>query len=1043
MYGLYLYKEIISQNDDVIYLSIEMKDYTGEAIEIDALGDKNLTITLDNQNGEIFTPIIKSSVSLSLIDTGQIDYALFYTTDSTKYRLGIKINDVTQWTGYLTPDSFTESLQFRGSISLVFRDNLGLLGEIDYNLTEGYTTINDFILAAFDEISLGMDYEYKSNKYTGTIKIEDLVFDSQIKDKTWLDILTELLSSLGLQMRYVGNNTIRVFDVGDLRTLGGMATAMNFMFYERSGLREILPAWRELGVTQDYQLKGEVFEEDTSEGLSSPFSYTYTIPDRSPLYWKGTQQATLYNYDSVKLTSEAKTINPDEWGVSNKNIYITGCTTKTNNGVVFSQFIDRLDSGLEIKVTLPNVVCFPIEGEYYDVLTGTTTVAFGLEPDIMSSSANSYSVNYRFNVFYITTDNTYVLRGNWAIYNDEASWIEFTTSKNGYRTRDAINWPFPFDSSNVTLKDETFTIDVMTLPAEAGELRVKIYEWYIPEATPRSLIDIKSIAVIKEFTIQAKGELKENNEEKYQISSANFKKTIDFSFGELPEKSGGISMYRGGLFANTEFYPPVFNFNRGGDNYVLSKLVSGELIHHFKSVQDRLSGDILPTSLIVFDSYFQYNSKDYLLNYGSLNLMTGYMRVELIEVRDYDDPFIPTTTTTSTSTTTSTTSTTTANVGYLTIDWSSSQGDVSIGQIILGGTTLSLYSSNGTSEVYIIPSNLFGGRSLTASLYQDNNNTISMFDSYGQQILNEQMTVGTDIYTSYGTFFDNNIARIDIYSGSSTTTTSTSTTSTTSTSTTSTSTTSTTSTSTTSTTSTTTESFGLLTIDWTDILGSVGIESVLINDTELTLENSTATTYIYRVPQNMFGTNQTIKANLNLSSATNTIKGYDDTDGLVNTLSGVAGSHLYQFAGATINSNKIARVVIEDATPPPTTTTSTSTTTSTTLPEEYGIIIVDWSGGNGSIALNNIYIDNVELTTVLEYSSDYISFMIPSSLLGSYGLKVNITQSSSNVIETLDSNELSLGVQSMGIGSYDYTFTGGTYIEYDGSNYIARVNIYI
>ena len=59
----------------------------------------------------------------------------FYTSSATEYRVRLMKDGAVEWTGYVTPDSFSESLQYRGSVTIIARDNLGALQDFEYDAT--------------------------------------------------------------------------------------------------------------------------------------------------------------------------------------------------------------------------------------------------------------------------------------------------------------------------------------------------------------------------------------------------------------------------------------------------------------------------------------------------------------------------------------------------------------------------------------------------------------------------------------------------------------------------------------------------------------------------------------------------------------------------------------------------------------------------------------------------------------------------------------------------------------------------------------------
>lgn len=117
------------------------------------MGVPPLVCRLDNAGGDLHSPIIKSSLSINIIDTDQFDYTIFFTPDATKFLVYLKIDSVLEWSGYLTPDSFMQSLINVGTISLVARDNLGILRiSLDFDLTDDTRTIRNILTSGLTKI---------------------------------------------------------------------------------------------------------------------------------------------------------------------------------------------------------------------------------------------------------------------------------------------------------------------------------------------------------------------------------------------------------------------------------------------------------------------------------------------------------------------------------------------------------------------------------------------------------------------------------------------------------------------------------------------------------------------------------------------------------------------------------------------------------------------------------------------------------------------------------------------------------------------------
>jgi hypothetical protein len=200
------------------------------------IGDVLAGLHLDIEGGmdDIDTPIVKTSLTFSVVDAPDKDnpnikasyWEEFYTTSATGWKvvlLGKKPNAAQftpMWTGYVTPDSYTETLQYHGVVTITARDNIGHLQDFDFDAkgdAEGMITPRELLTLAWEKAQIPMTLDYRgaadSNIWpqTGGVRAIDTYINvSAFEGKTWSDAVTETLYSLGLVLRYVGKNTIAV-----------------------------------------------------------------------------------------------------------------------------------------------------------------------------------------------------------------------------------------------------------------------------------------------------------------------------------------------------------------------------------------------------------------------------------------------------------------------------------------------------------------------------------------------------------------------------------------------------------------------------------------------------------------------------------------------------------------------------------------------------------------------------------------------------------------------------------------------------------------
>ena len=145
-YGLRYYKELTQPSGKVVRLEILEKGYEGASKEI---GPVCQALRLDIQGDtEIDAPIVKTSLSMTFVDAPDHadartkkcgNWDEFYTSDATLWQVVVKAKEAQEtdftaiWGGYITPDSYTEVLQYRGSVTIVARDNIGHMADFPFD----------------------------------------------------------------------------------------------------------------------------------------------------------------------------------------------------------------------------------------------------------------------------------------------------------------------------------------------------------------------------------------------------------------------------------------------------------------------------------------------------------------------------------------------------------------------------------------------------------------------------------------------------------------------------------------------------------------------------------------------------------------------------------------------------------------------------------------------------------------------------------------------------------------------------------------------
>jgi hypothetical protein len=651
MYGKWLYKEI-STEYGACKVEIYRKNYTGESIEIGALAADSLSIALENL-GSITDPIGKSVCSFSIIDTNQVEYDDFFTPDATALKVVVSTRVgggayVTRWSGYVTPDFFAENLSYRTPISISARDNIGYLNDVDFDLTATTITVRELIQSAFRKIAedYPMSLSFVTQKQTaeGILAIDATISTTLLKEMSWGEALETILHDLGLQMRWVDNNTIAVLDLSQIPEY---YATQGFNFVDASGYREIVPAWRELSQEQDFGLKENFFEgwlrEDNitfvkTENIRIPLSMggvTGLVPMRyyTPNNWGVAGNTFVINpKDYVYFGTYGQMAQP-----FGERIFFTGvekdATNIANNYMSYRQ--DVYASNRPMRITFKAFTSVMATG---GIGNNDALLAYDPANRFMDfATGDTLQLGLKVNLLLHVGTRTYILGQNWEEINGaETNSLYFVLPKIGQ-----------VDGSSVTPNEEEITIDVNTIPND-GVLELRIYGFTIHNKT--NLQEDAGSAIydwlrMVSYINEVKYTYNIDNPDTGRYSQVevnkqhNIKDTQSYTFGQIPVEGGAVNAFAGGLFKADGNELIGFQRNADATNYNLLELVGREIIHFNKRNYNRLSGTIrnLNKEPLMFNRLFVREGKKYAPYNYSLNVISNEMNItSMQEVEQYE-----------------------------------------------------------------------------------------------------------------------------------------------------------------------------------------------------------------------------------------------------------------------------------------------------------------------------------------------------------------------------------------------------------------------
>ena len=254
-------------------------------------------LVLQGQQSDVFSPVTKTSLEIVLVDVADSptytqsgttvkrgQWEEFFTPDSTKYKVVLSrltgTNNSTAtpiWTGYVTPDSYEEQLIYHGVISIIARDNLGHLNDLDFDGVEdegGMVSIGSLVAQALAKVGamslkdLSSDFSSGNHilcqdaaKELTAVNLKNLYVNiTACRGRKWLAVVEDALESTGLTLRYNFDNTFLLAEMGmipeylDGTRAGG--SARSFKMLQSSGRRAFVPAARAIEETFDAKYGG-------------------------------------------------------------------------------------------------------------------------------------------------------------------------------------------------------------------------------------------------------------------------------------------------------------------------------------------------------------------------------------------------------------------------------------------------------------------------------------------------------------------------------------------------------------------------------------------------------------------------------------------------------------------------------------------------------------------------------------------------------------------------------------------------------------------
>ena len=629
------------------YLAVE---YAPAPMEIGRVL-QGLSLDVQGEQDDIISPIVKTSLSMTFADAPGVekgkktgDWEEFYTPDSTGYKVLLYIDNIPYWSGYVTPDSFEEDLEYHGSVTIVARDNIGHLQDFQFDgegNNETMISVRDIILGARLKVDCLLELVFAEGADVvwpiceGYTALDCMVNVEAFNNKTWYQALEAVLDSFGLVLRFIGNNKIVVMPLRSLPCLGkGSLSAIEVkdVLLQSPGHRMLTAACRsivdnlnyEQGVIADINLSNDDYER-----------VTLTINGNSVQSWQ-TKEASGW-----KRIGNIGTINPFEFTsdprsganyASNKNLFVSVVKSVSEADFVHMQ---RVFSAGEQTLD----ISFTFNGVFYSANYGGTSINVG------SAKEQTVSLSYAFKA-YICDDQANVCAIKY-----------FDPDKNTFVSEEkycVATLSYGQSSSAGRYGQQSIKVEhSITIPANTGTFQFNIYGFTAslveaganmrPSRTPiQDKINAgQAYCKISDLVI----EQKEAESYKYSKLTSIYDESYNLMITREPALGVGPlvlspKVITNGIYMPDEFYSSARRWQWPNGNLTsLQALIAQQILMYYSQPNSMITGTLLAKvekgEVLDFNCLWRWRNKKLALISGQLDLTSGF--IENAKLREFKD----------------------------------------------------------------------------------------------------------------------------------------------------------------------------------------------------------------------------------------------------------------------------------------------------------------------------------------------------------------------------------------------------------------------
>lgn len=615
---------------------------------------QSLRLSVQGEQADIETPIVKTSLTMVFVDAPDLNdprkcgyWEEFYTSSATEYKVELYKDNVKEWTGYITPDSFAEDLQYRGSVSITARDNLGALQDEPYRLaapTDSELVPLHYLLSnAMKVIDFPMQYVFsqtgaRANIHTAEIAgylvdlYEVLFNNNSFNNKSWYDVIESVLYSTGLVLRYVGGNKYMLSPIRDIpmydKSYYGDVPVIDVRF-AAYGHRELNPAVKSIREEVRFEIADSIVNPYTDErsfgekdeyvyGVDSGEDDRYNMPAHIPI-------AGLFRVEEGYRTV---LLNPYAYKLNAIHKYGRGGEIHNNNILYVCANAMGSQQSKTRKVSFKRRIP---AGQYKISFEVNKAVAlYDNETTIGYYKPSEEWWDFGYEARFRGDDGSLLILNNRAgTTTKEPEWEDLGgMDSNGYHSVHGTGFP-------VMVESPVLEVSV------AGEIEVRLMpahlEYNRPSSQTQSRGAYLGIAKFALNTIDNGGtsimEVLRVNTEYNDKNNIIITRNPEFA-GNISDLiywgqvKNGIYVDEGSNFIGTEQW--VVNI---GDNPVpLSVLIHQQLLAYCSKPNNVLTGELVVGNPL-FNALYRWKNKNHIITSGTLNILSG--RMENVVLREF------------------------------------------------------------------------------------------------------------------------------------------------------------------------------------------------------------------------------------------------------------------------------------------------------------------------------------------------------------------------------------------------------------------------